>query len=956
MPEFQRRTLLKAAGGVVATAMAGGGALGEPGRANAAPGTEGAGRRVSWSLNQDWRFSIGDPAGAQQPSFDDGAWDVVDAPHPLRIQPVDVGPDNVQAVAWYRRRVTVPESVRGQRLLLRFEGAMQVADVWLDGERIGTHHGGFTPFGWDVTDRFEPGRTSVLAVRLDNTDQPTVPPGKPQAQLDFDYFGGLYRDVWLIATSPVHISDPIIEGRVAGGGVFVTTRRVSRASATVHVATDVVNRDAADALVEVRTVIVDAGGSVVTSAAASQSSAAGATTKFAETLTVRRPRLWSPETPYLYLARVEVRVRGRLVDAVRTRFGIRTMSWGYRSGFRLNGEQVLLNGTNRGHQEYPYVGYAAPASQQRRDALLIRESGANFVRSAHYPPHPAFLDACDEVGLMVLDCVPGWQYWNDDPVFAQRSHDDLRTMIRRDRNHPSVILWEATLNETYQGNTPFEYDQWRIAHEEYPGDQMFAYGGNGAYDEGRADARIFEVQNAYWIRPDPSSTPVDAPPAALLWREYGDWEFGGNGDNSSRVTRADGQQAMLRAVRNKQSELSLYQTPGYFGSGVLAGLATWSAFDYNRGSDPRPAYSGLMDLFRIPKFGYYFYQSQRDPNHRQAGLASGPMLHLANWWVPPPPPPYETTIAHGTTGTGDGEWQYTGDWQGIDGDNAYSDEAGDTAVLRFTGKAVTLYGDLDPVHGIAAVTLDSRAPENVDFYSAGRRNQVVVWQASGLADEPHTLTVRVTGTKNAASGGTFVALTQATVTSDTMPASFRRVVVFSNCDEVELSRNGEPVARQAPDRGGINAYVAHPPFTFDDVDYQAGTLRANGYLGGKLVAAATARTPQTAVRIRVLVDLPDGKLVADGVDFAVVRAAVVDANGTVVPGNDVPVRFAVHGPADLVGDESVGANPVTASAGVAAALVRARRRPGRVTVTASAPGLVSGQAGVTTEPDPTARL
>lgn len=962
MGEIRRRVLLKAAGGAVAAAAAGGELLGSAGRTDAASIVpRGAYQvvgepRTTWSLNQGWKFLLGDPTDAQQPSFDDSGWDAVDTPHPLKLQPIDVGLDNVQAVAWYRRQVTVPDSMRGRRLLLRFEGAMQVADVWIDGDQLGTHYGGFTPFGWDITGQLQPGRESVLAVRLDNTDQPAVPPGKPQAQLDFDYFGGLYRDVWLIGTSPIHVTEPIIEGRVAGGGVFVTTPDVTANAATVNVATDVVNKGTTDASVAVRTVIVDAVGSIVATGDVRQPVAAGATAKFAGVFTVRQPKLWSPDTPYLYTAHVEVRLDGQLIDRVSTRFGIRTMSWGYTTGFRLNDTKVLLNGTDRGHQEYPYVGYAAPASQQRRDALLIRESGANFVRSAHYPPDPAFLDACDEVGLMVMNCVPGWQYWNNDPEFAQRSHDDLRMMIRRDRNHPSVILWEATLNETYTGNTPFESEQWQIAHEEYPGDQMFAYGGNGAYDPGRSDALIFEVQNAYWVRPDPSSAPIDAPPAALLWREYGDWEFGGNGNNTSRTTRADGPQAMLGTVHNKQSEFSLYQTPGYFGSGVLSGVATWSAFDYNRGSDSKSAYSGLMDLFRIPKFVYYFYQSQRDPHRHQVGVASGPMLYLANWWVPPPPPPYEITISHGTTGTGDGQWQYTGDWQGVDGDNAYSDQAGDTAVLRFSGKAVTLYGDLDYVHGIAAITLDSGAPQNVDFYKPSRQNQVAVWSASGLTDGPHTLTVKVTGTKNPASGGTFVALTQATVTTGTIPAALQRVVVFSNCDQVELRRNGKVLARQGPDTGGINVYVPHPPFTFEGVAFETGALQANGYLGGELVAAQTVRTPEAAAKIEVSVDLPERRLVADGVDFAVVRAAVVDSHGTVVPGNDVPVSFSVDGPADLIGDPHIGANPVTATAGIAAALVRAGYRPGPVTITASAPGLAAGHATITTAPDLALRL
>ncbi|MFI1092290.1 glycoside hydrolase family 2 TIM barrel-domain containing protein [Streptomyces sp. NPDC020917] len=951
MTGVQRRAFIAAAGGTAVAGLlpAGSAEALAPPRTDDAPGSA-AGTyattdspRVTWSLNQGWRAVLGDPANAQQPSFDDTAWEPVDVPHPLRLQPVDVGPDNLQTIAWLRRRVTVPNSARGQRLLLRFEGAMQVAEVYLDGTRLGVHYGGFTPFGWDVTGYLQPGRESVLAVRLDNTDQPTVPPGKPQSGLDFSYHGGLYRDVWLTAAHPVHITEPIIEGRVAGGGVFVTTPDAGPRAATVNVATDVVNSNAAAARVVVSTVITDADGRTVATAESEQSTvAAGATVAFPQTLTVHTPHLWSPDTPYLYTARVEVRVAGAPVDRVSNRFGIRTLSWTYDSGFSLNGTKLLLNGTNRGHQEYPYVGFAAPASQQRRDALLIRESGANFVRSAHYPPHPAFLDACDEVGLMVLNCVPGWQYWNNDPLFAERSHDDLRTMIRRDRNHPSVILWEATLNETYSGKSPFEADQQRIAQEEYHGDQMCTYGGNGTFD-----AKIFTVQNAYWVRPSPGDPITESPGAALLYREYGDYEFGGDGDNSSRTTRADGPQAMLATVRNKQSEFSEFQEPGYFGSGVLAGLATWSATDYTRGSRAKTCYSGLMDLFRVPKFVYYFYQSQRDPHVHQAGVDSGPMLYVANYWDQGFT---DLTIPNTAVGTGRNQWQYDGDWQGTSGDNSYSNTTGDTAVLTFTGTGVTLYGDLDRVHGIGAVTLDSGAPQNVDFYAAGRQEQVAVWKATDLTDGPHTLTVTVTGTKNAASSDTYVALTKAVVSG-----SPNTVVVLSNCDEVELRRNGEVIARQAPDSGGINAHVPHPPFTFT-VDFEPGELAATGYLDGRPAASGTVRTPRSAARIEVTVDLPDGRLVADGTDFAVVRALVTDANGTIVRGNDVPVTFHVNGAGRLIGDAGIGANPVTATAGIATALVRADRRPGRITVTASAPGLATGTAGFTTAPDPAPRI
>lgn len=248
-------------------------------------------------------------------------------------------------------------------------------------------------------------------------------------------------------------------------------------------------------------------------------------------------------------------------------------------------------------------------------ALLLKEGGANFVRSAHYPPDTAFLDACDELGIMILDSIPGWQNYNSATQFVNDSYNDVREMIRRDRNHPAVILSEVSLNET---NVPDSYAQMTtsITHTEYPGTQAFAYGGNTA-DSGT----IFDVQNASY------ST---SGPAALLMREYGDFDFGGE-QSTSRSTRSDGEAAMLLGASEKQQDYNNYLTPN--ANYTLAGAASWCGFDYNRGKETFPCYAGLMDLTRIPKFVYYFYQSQRDPSVTFANVSSGPMVYIANWWT-----------------------------------------------------------------------------------------------------------------------------------------------------------------------------------------------------------------------------------------------------------------------------------------------------------------------------------
>jgi beta-galactosidase len=563
----------------------------------------------------------------------------------------------------------------------------------------------------------------------------------------------------------------------------------------VQIQTHVQNDGSSSASTTVKSYLVDASGTLLTTLQSTQTIAAGSAGTFVQTTTVSNPHLWSPNTPYLYTVYSEVDNGTTAVDGTSTRVGIRSINFSKAKGFTLNGQHFVLNGTNRGHQEYPYIGFAVPTSGQYRDALILKEGGANFVRSAHYPPHPAFLDACDELGIMVMDSIPGWQYYNTATQFVNDSYNDVRSMIRRDRNHPAVILWEVSLNET---TVPDSYAQMThsITHAEYPGSQAFSYGGNTT-DAGS----IFDVQNAGY-----STTG----PAALLIREYGDWEYGGN-QSTSRSIRSDGEAAMLLSASNKQQSLNSYLTPN--SSYVLAGQATWSGFDYNRGYNPTIAYCGLVDLFRIPKFVYYFFQSQRDPSVTLAGVNSGPMVYIASWW------------------------------------------------------------------------------------------------------------------------------------SSTSPKS---VTVYSNCSQVKLYLNNTLIATQSPDTGSNDTYLYHAPFTFNNLTWASGTLRADGLINNAVVASYSTSTPGTATHIVVTIDTANQSLVADGTDLAIVQAKVVDQNGTIVPTNTTSISFSVSGAGSLVGgNASIGANPVTTGAGISAALVVTTQQAGQITVTASASGLQAGSAAVT---------
>jgi beta-galactosidase len=580
-----------------------------------------AGRRVS-RLDAGWKFLREDPQDAPAPGFDDVRWADVTLPHTARIEALVTGQPGSsdyqwQGVCWYRRRLRLEPDLAGRDILLRFEGAMNVAEVWLDGERVGGHLGGYLPFVLDLGGRLRPGAAHVLAVRLDNRDNPITGP-KPLAQLDFNTYHGLYRPVYLVAKDRLGISDPLLADRPASGGVMVTYPGVSRESATVRVQTHLRNGHGERRDARVRVTLGGPGGGAVASGLSEPVALEpGADAEVVLELEVPSPSLWSPATPHLHRLECEVVTGGRVVDAEVHRVGIRRLALA-EGGVRINDELLFLRGTNR-HQEYPYVGYALSDEAQYRDARRIKDAGFDYVRLSHYPQSPAFMDACDEIGLVVMNCIPGWQFFNPAPEFVALQYRNCRDLVRRDRNRPCVILWEVSLNESPMP-PEFVARTHAIAHEEYPGDQCFTAGWMAGYDV-RLDAR----QHGGCRRET----------GPCLVSEYGDWEYYamnaglaqddfGNlspAESNSRQLRWQGERALLQQAANFQEAHNDNQATAAIGDGL------WVMFDYNRGYAPDLESSGCMDIFRIPKFSYHFFRSQRP-------AAAGPMVFIASHWTP----------------------------------------------------------------------------------------------------------------------------------------------------------------------------------------------------------------------------------------------------------------------------------------------------------------------------------
>jgi beta-galactosidase len=408
-------------------------------------GTAHAGERLL--IDPGWQFHPGDVPAASQPAFDDHGWRTVNLPHDWSIEgTVDPaapagGGDGFfpTGIGWYRRSFAAPAAWHGRRVLIEFEGVYMNAEVWLNGQSLGGHPYGYTSFFLDLTSYLKPGATNVLAVRVDNSRQPN----------SRWYSGsGLYRHVWLTVTDSVH---------VAPWGVFVATTEASATAAKVRVEVTVRNETDAAVLASVETSVLAPDGRTVATAAAPIPVAPNAEGQVTDCVTIPNPRLWSLETPVLYRAVTRVRVGRREADQVETPFGVRTVAVSAARGFELNGVPLKFVGGSVHHDNGP-LGAAAFDRAEARRVELLKAAGFNAVRTAHNPPSPAFLAACDRLGLLVMDeAFDCWEKGKNphdySVVFPDWWRRDLDAMVRRDRNHPSIVFWSIG-NEVYERGLP----------------------------------------------------------------------------------------------------------------------------------------------------------------------------------------------------------------------------------------------------------------------------------------------------------------------------------------------------------------------------------------------------------------------------------------------------------------------------------------------------------------------
>jgi beta-galactosidase len=421
--------------------------------------------RERWNFDDGWRFRLGDAKQGEAPALNDKDWRQVDLPHDWSIEG-PYSPNNASGtgflpggIAWYRKSFTLPASVRGRKVSVRFDGVYRDSDVWINGQHLGHRPYGYSTFEYDLTPHLRfADSPNLLAVRVDRS-----------VIADSRWYpgSGIYRHVWLNVTGPVH---------VASWGTYITTPEAQPAEALVSIETKVMNESAAEAKVSLVTTVLDAGGKEVATARGEEPVSRGGNRTFAQQVAVPQPNLWSPEQPYLYAAVSRVYLDGRLVDEERTPFGIRRFYFSPDRGLILNGEPVKMKGVCI-HHDLGALGAAFFEEALERRLKRLKEIGVNAIRCSHNPMAPEWYDLCDRMGFLVMDeAFDEWiggkrkwaEGWNVGVAGRRGYHEtfeewgvrDAQDMVLRDRNHPSILMWSIG-NEIDYPDDPFTHPKGR---------------------------------------------------------------------------------------------------------------------------------------------------------------------------------------------------------------------------------------------------------------------------------------------------------------------------------------------------------------------------------------------------------------------------------------------------------------------------------------------------------------
>ena len=553
-----------------------------------APLPESVSMRRIFPLNHRWLYSERSTPDATGVKFDDKSFQRVNLPHTNKMLPIN-GFDEKEYmfVSVYRKHFKLPNELRNQKVFVDFGGVMTAAKVYINGQALGEYRGGYTPFSFELTKNINWNTDNVLAVEVDSTERADIPPFG--GMIDYLTFGGIYRDVNLR-----------VVGDVFGGGAFIENIFAkpidvlsNNRKLNVKVFLQGVEESLAPERFSLRANLIDID-TEKTVATKYQKNSKNNTE--IELTNLGDIKVWDVNNPKLYKVQIGLEYFGfdmnSNVDHYETRIGFREAKF-TPEGFYLNGKHLKLRGLNR-HQTFPFVGQAMPARVQKRDAWILRkELNCNIVRTSHYPQSPHFLDACDEYGLLVLEEIPGWQHIGDQ-AWKDLSVQYVETMIKRDWNHPSIILWGVRVNESGDDHDFYTKTN-ALAHR--LDDSRQTGGIRYKYDSERLEDVY--TMNDFGFPLRPPNHPL-----------YLNTEFSGHiyptkrGDNVERLRE--------HTHRHARVHDQLASDVKY------AGGLGWCAFDYNThdyfGSGDRICYHGVSDIFRIPKPAAGFYKSQCEPS------------------------------------------------------------------------------------------------------------------------------------------------------------------------------------------------------------------------------------------------------------------------------------------------------------------------------------------------------
>lgn len=782
------------------------------------------------SFNDDWRFFKGEAAGAEAPNFADSTWRQLRLPHDWAIEgPFDsqyspnTGGLPISGTGWYRKHFRLPAADKGHIVTVDFDGAMSNARVWLNGAEVGFRPYGYSSFEVDLTKQVKWGEDNVLAVRL--TPEPNSSRWYPGA--------GIYRNVWLNVTNPV---------RVGHWGAYVTTPGATADKATVSIATTVENRTSNATPVRLETSIVDASGATVARARSDASVAANGTESVTQKLEVSKPKLWDIEHPQLYKAVTEVKQGGRTVDRYETPFGVRTIEFTKDRGFLLNGRVLKMHGVCN-HHDLGALGAAINTRALERQFEIMRSMGVNAIRTSHNPPAPELLDVADRMGFLVID--EAFDMWRIPKVknglskFFDEWHErDLADLVRRDRNHPSVVMWSIGNEIPEQGRKDggiLARQLTEICHREDPTRPT-----TSAFNQ--ADAAIRNELAANVDVPGFNYEPVRY---STFQKDHPNWAIYGSETESCVSSRGVYHLPMKLEGKTPDLQVSSYdiEAPPWAycpdveftyqqESPAVMGEFVWTGFDYLGEPTPygnvkdwpsRSSYFGIVDLAGFPKDRFYIYRSF---------WTTTPTVHLFPHW----------------------------NWSGHEGEK--------------------------------------------------------------------------------------------------IP-----VMVYTNAPEVELFLNGKSLGRK---RLGVDTWempvnrkISKTGFITSrfrlvwDVPYAPGELRAVGYKDGKEFAVDQVKTASAPARIVLTPGRKTIRAGADDLSFVTVR--VEDKDGNLCPMADNLLKFQLSGPGSIAAVDNGNAASVEpfqadyrkAFNGLALLIVRSSPdKTGRVSVSATADGLSSGQTAI----------